>query len=529
MEKSLKTRIFSVFSLIIALFLIVSSAFSITAKAEDVAPKSITVFSWEDYIYEEWFDGDKGILEEFEEETGIAVNYVTFATSEEMYNELQKDPTACDILCPSEYMILKMKDENLLQEFDIPETYKKNVSPFIQKQFEDLGLSTKDKTYACGYMWGTMGLIYNAEKYSADDFNKWSNLLTNDDFSGKITIKDSLRDTYIMAVAIVYEDELYALKSCLEQGTKDGNPYAKADYKKDIDEIFNRRDPETIAKVEEKLLELKPRLYSFEVDAGKDDIITGKIDVNFAWSGDASYAISEAEGKKELGYAVPEEGTNIWFDGFVMTKSADVESSIEFLNFMSRPVNAAKNMEYIGYTSVISGEDNFTITYPETDEDDNFIYVDGVLQTYTVDYTGVFDWMNQYFEIDSEDKTDKHAVDLSYFYSGEENTHVVWVESYNDSFYAQFPTVDVIDRAVVMANFSNDDLLNLNNMWSKVKLLTLSVTTIAIILSIIGLTIVAIILYKFKDKIFEKAIPGTERQIRRKNCKVIKIEEIKNH
>lgn len=249
MLKILKTRIFPLVSLFFALIMLLSSTSTITAKAEE--KKSITVFSWEDYIYEEWFDGDKGILEEFEEETGIAVNYVTFATSEEMYNELAKDPTACDILCPSEYMILKMKDENLLKEFDIPETYKKNVSPYIKSEFERLGLSTADKTYACGYMWGTMGLIYNAEKYTADDFNKWSNLLTNDAFSGKITIKDSLRDTYIMAVAIVYEDELYELKSCVENGVKDGNLYTQADYNRDISEVFNRRDNETIIKVEE--------------------------------------------------------------------------------------------------------------------------------------------------------------------------------------------------------------------------------------------------------------------------------------
>lgn len=524
MVKTIKTFLVSFLSLIVV-FGLFSTAFTPKAYAEE--QKTITVFSWEDYIYESWFEGDTGILEIFEEETGINVNYVTFSTSEEMYNELIKDPSACDLLCPSEYMILKMKDENLIQEFDIPEVYAKNVSPYISQEFKRLGLSTDDKTYACGYMWGTMGLIYNAEKYDASDFDKWSNLLTNDAFNGKITVKDSLRDTYIMALAIVYEDELYELKSCLEQGVKDGATYTIEQYSNDIAEVFNRRDNQTIAKVEKVLLELKPKLYSFEVDGGKDDIISGKIDVNFAWSGDAAYSITEAKGFKDLGYAVPEEGTNVWFDGFVMTKNADVESSIEFLNFMSKPINAAKNMEYIGYTSVISGNDDFSITYPEMDDDGEFIYENGKLLTYTVDYTGIYDWMVSYYELSDEAFEGGNMVDLSYFYSGSEGNEVVWVEGMNGSFYAQFPTKDVIDRAVVMANFSTDDLSRLNQMWSKVKLLTFDKMSIIIIVSLILVGIILIILFKFKDKIFDKKIPDTERQIRRKGCKVIKIVDKK--
>lgn len=527
MSKAIKT-LFIPFVLIVLLFGALAGVFNVkpqVAKAEE-SQKSITVFSWEDYIYEAWFEGDKGIIELFEEETGIHVNYVTFSTSEEMYNELLKDPSACDLLCPSEYMILKMKDEKLIKEFDIPEVYKQNVSPYIREEFKRLGLSTDDKTYACGYMWGTMGLIYNAEKYSAEDFDKWSNLLTNDSFAKKITIKDSLRDTYIMAVAIVYEDELYALKECLANGIKDDAPYNQAQYSEDIAEIFNRRDDQTISKVEKVLLELKPRLHSFEVDGGKDDIITGKIDVNFAWSGDAAYAISEAEGIKDLGYAVPEEGTNVWFDGFVMTKGADVSKSIEFLNFMSRPENAAKNMEYIGYTSVISGNGNFSITRAETDDDGEVVYgQNGKPITYTSSYEGIYDWMIDFYAIDNDDKTGKHAVDLSYFYSGVDGSEVVWVEEYNDSFYAQFPTKDVIDRAVVMANFSNEDLAKLNAMWFKVKLITLSNTVILIIVISIVLVVGLVVVLMFRDKIFKRKIPDAEHQVRRKGCKVIKIED----
>ena len=531
MSKTIKRILIIAVSILIVTGIVLGGIFSAKNDNGDKSGKSITVFSWSDYIYEEWFDGDESILDIFEEETGININYVTFATSEEMYNELIKNPSACDLLCPSEYMILKMKDEGLIKEFDVPEVYKKNVSPYIVDEFERLGLSSGDKTYACGYMWGTMGLIYNEDKFDADDFDKWNNLVNNKDFSGKITIKDSLRDTYIMAVAMVYEDELYELKNALEVGEKDGKPYSQSDYTVDIEELFNRRDQETIDKVEEVLLELKPKLHSFEVDAGKDDIITGKIDVNFAWSGDAAFAISEAEKVgKTLGYAVPNEGTNVWFDGFVMTLDADVESSIEFLNFISKPINAAKNMEYIGYTSVISGDEDFTITYPEENEDGEFVYdKDGNLITYDVSYTGIFDWMVQSYELDTESVDGYTPVDLSYFYSGTPGDQVVWVQNSNDKFYAQFPTKDVIDRAVVMANFGAEDLSRLNEMWNRVKLLTFEPWVMILIFAVIIIGIAFIVIFKFKDKIFDKKVPDSSRKVRRKGYKVIKIENVKTN
>ncbi len=528
----MSSKIKKITALAVSLLLVFALALAIIlpslSKEEQSEQKSITVFSWEDYMYFSWFDGDVGLLDEFTEETGIAVNYVTFATSEEMYNELMKDPSACDLLCPSEYMILKMKDEGLIKEFTMPTTYKDNVSPYIKSEFERLGLSNGDKTYACGYMWGTMGYLYNAEKYDESDFSTWKSVFEIESLNGKSTIKDSLRDTYIMAVAIVYEEQLYELKGWFNDGIDgQGNPYGKEEYINDLTRIFNLRDQETIDKVEDVLLEIKPKLYGFEVDAGKEDLLSGKIDVNFCWSGDAVYSISEGEDAgKDLGYAVPEEGTNVWFDGFVMTNNADEESSIKFIDFLSRPVNAAKNMEYIGYTSVISGNEQFTITYPEEDEDGEFIYENGELLTYDVQYEGIYDWMVQTFELETTMTDGYEMVDLNYFFPNDGNDYTVWSSESGKRFYAQYPPEDVIERAVVMANFSSKDLMLLNEMWNRVKLLTFDGVAMAIIVTLLIAVVVTVILLKNKEKIFQKKVPDAKKKIRRKGCKVIKIEEL---
>ena len=464
----------------------------VTAHADEIVANSITVFSWEDYI-------DESVLIEFEIETGIHVDYYTFSTNEEMYNEIAKDPDACDLLCPSEYMIMKMVDENLIKEFDMPQGYKQNVSPYIYDKFKELGLSTDEKTYTCGYMWGTMGYLFNADKFSADDFETWTSILNMPELEKKISIKNSIRDTYIMAVAMVYQEELLLLKAEYQEYLDSHNQEKIAEYNAKLTEIFNRRDQETVYKVERILVELKPKLYAFEVDAGKDDIISGKIDVNFAWSGDAVFAIDEAQKVgKNLGYAVPKEGTNVWFDGYVMTHNSRAKelASIKFLDYISRPEIAIRNMEYIGYTSVIGGQ-------------------------------SVFDWMIDYFELETQETEGYEKVDLSYFFSDGSSEYVAYSGTSNRQFFAQYPPQDIIYRSAVMANFSDSELATLNQMWSRVKLITLPNYVLIIIAVIIVLGIVAFIIYKFKDKIFEKRIVKEQLKPRRRNCKVLKIEKIK--
>ena len=121
--------------------------------------------------------------------------------------------------------------------------------------------------------------------------------------------------------------------------------------------ILNRTDDDTIEKVEQALIDAKKNVFGFEVDSGKNDMITGKININFAWSGDAVYAIDEAEEQEVyLNYSVPQEGSNIFFDGWVMPKGANTTLAEAFVNYISMPENACANMDYVGYTSVIAGD-----------------------------------------------------------------------------------------------------------------------------------------------------------------------------
>ena len=546
MRKDVKLKnklllIFMVFALLVSALNLANPRLTFAEQRE------ITVFSWEDYI-------DESLLEVFEEETGIKVNYYTFAGNEEMYNEVLKDPNACNLLCPSEYMIQKMKDEDLIKPYDIPDSYSENVADIIDGVFSDLGFYTQDgKTYACGYMWGTMGFVYNMEAISLEDLNSWG-VIAEPLLKNKVTIKDSVRDTYIMAVGAVYEEELENLKTTLDPLSKE--------YNVKLTEIFNRRDDKTIELVENFLQGARQNLYGFEVDSGKNDIVTGKIDVNFAWSGDAVAAIDEGDlAGATLGYAVPDEGSNVWFDGFVMTKNTNGQKEqdcVEFLDFICSPESAVLNMDYIGYTSVIAGQEVFDYVnecytaesivissedYSELDPEEQKEY--GLLngEYYSqidTDLYGelVYDPQGVYlqtYKIENGARVDDeiwevNKVDLKYFFdptaTGDE--YVIYSSETGRALYAQYADAETINRCAMMDNFGPDDLARINAMWNRVKLITLSTTTIIIIVSIIVLLILLAVILKYKSVIFKtnEKIPARKARRIKKGYKIIKIQRL---
>ncbi len=471
-----------VFSFIIALVLSVIVLPSVNNKTINAkaGEDKLVIYSWEDYIDLGYTDEDledglsesltsrfsdeellESVLDIFTEETGIEVEYCTFATNEEMYNELKKNPHGADLVCPSEYMILKMLKEDMLTSFEMPKNWANYGSPYIQEKFKSLGLANDNEVYACGYMWGTMGYIYNTEYASADELSSWASLLDGK-FNKVATIKDSIRDTYIMAVGAVYEEELKSL---------DKNAI---DYNEELTKIFNRTDAETVKKVEEYLKQLKNNIYGFEVDSGKNDMIDGKIQVNFAWSGDAVYVIDEAEAQgKEFGYVVPLEGSNVWFDGWVMPKNADVLKATEFINFVSKPSIAIRNMEYIGYTSCISGAE---------DEDDEDKKMDIMA-----------------YALENSDEDGEVELDLSYFFGKD---CILKTATKYGSLATKFPDAEVVKRCAVMDNFNDDDLAVINEMWNRVKFITLPSWLIYAIVVVALLIVVVVVFVKFKDKIF---------------------------
>ncbi len=464
--------------LILLLALALSLPTFLTSKNEVFAKdgNTLVIYSWEDYLDLGYGEEDleelsysllsrfseeellKSLTEIFEEQNpGVTVEYRTFATNEEMYNELINNPNGPDLICPSEYMILRMKEEGLIKPYSTPSAWAENGSPYIKSEFERLGLTEgEDKVYATGYMWGTMGYIFNAENTAPQELKHWSSIL-NKKFLSKSTVKDSIRDTYILAVGAVYEDELMALDK------------SSPDYFKKLAEIFNRTDDETVKKVEEFLLDLKSKLYSFEVDSGKSDMLTGKIEVNFAWSGDAVYAIDQAEGAGlEFQYIVPEEGSNVWFDGFVMPNKANEELATKFINFISSESSAIRNMEYIGYTSCMAHEN-------------------------------LFSYVKEYEE------EGEASVNLGYFFKGLDYDgldYTVSVSSPYGRLATQFPDYEVVKRCTVMNNFSAKDVEKINDMWNRVKFITIPTWIIIAIVSAVVLLVIAFVLVKFKDSIF---------------------------
>jgi spermidine/putrescine transport system substrate-binding protein len=194
---------------------------------------------------------------------------------------------------------------------------------------------------------------------------------------------------------------------------------------------------------------------------------------------------------KELRYVVPEEGSNVWFDGFVMTKDADEESALKLLDFLSRPDIAVRNMDFVGYTSCIGGDT-------------------------------VFDYVSYNF-----DEGEGEIVDLKYFFNPQDTTgkYQVLSTETNRHLYAQYADEETILRCAVMDNFSPKDLELVNEMWNEVKLITFTSTTIILILITFVLVITALCIYKYRGKIFGSKIIDTERNIK-KGLKIVKKENV---
>ncbi len=416
----------------------------------------ITIYNAEDYInlgiddngyYKE---DETSVLEDFKTwykktyNRTITVNYATFSTNEDIYNQIKLGSLKADLVCPSDYMIQKMASENMLEEFEydeetdsypIIENYNNYGSKYIKNLFKKNNLSR----YSIPYTWGTMGFTYNMNYLDSEDLSSWD-CMWDSLLKGKLTVKDSVRDTYFTSVMYVYKDELDGLANQYEN-----EEITAEEYNNKLSEIFNRADDQTLAKCKEALIQLKKNIYGLEVDDGKTEIVKGTYYASLAWSGDAVYSMDVAEegdDPTELGYVIPKEGSNIWFDGFCMPKGANIEIASRFMDFMSLPSTAAKNMSYTGYTSAIAGQEIWNL---------------------------VNDWYAA--SEDDEDYSSYDEVDLSYFFEGtldEDEEAKIVVSERGRQFDAQYPSYDVITRCAIMKDFGSQTE-KLNQMWADFK------------------------------------------------------------
>ena len=393
----------------------------------------LKVYNWADYI-------DEDVLAEFpewyKEQTGedIEVIYQVFDINEVMLTKIERGHEDFDVVCPSEYIIERMMRKDMLlpinRDFGSTPDYIPNLAPYIQDDLNKMSQGDKKVTdYAVAYMWGTAGTLYNTELVTEEEALECANL-----WNKKFANKDRI---------------------------------AKGEVT--VEQLMNDNSHEAIAKAEEMLKALKPNIAGWEADFGKEMMTKGKAWMNFTWSGDAVWAIEEAaEVGVELDYVVPIEGSNVWFDGWVIPKYArNVKAASYFINYMCRPDIALRNMDAIGYVSAVAT--------PEILE----AKIDSTLENYS---------------------------DLSYFFGPEADS--VQVDP------VQYPDKEVIERCAVIRDFSNkEDLEKVLEMWSRVKGANLNTGIVLLIFAVFGGLFVWLVVSKVKK--YQRKMHRKHRRRRR--------------
>ena len=310
---------------------------AVSVFAEDRS-NVLKVYNWSDYIAE-------GVLDDFKswykEQTGenIDVIYMTFDVNEAMLSKIEKGHEDYDVVCPSDYIIERMLDKGLLLPLDFkslgstPNYIEANRSPFIEQMFRSINPSIDANQYSVAYMWGTTGIIYNPKFVTREEAATWD-VIRNPKFAGKILIKDAPRDVYAPVLIYLKQNELKSGKVTLQDLMRDSSD-------------------ESLQMVQDYLMQCKPGVYGWEADLGKEQMTKNRAYVSLNWSGDAVWAIEEAAAVNvELDYVVPEEGSTVWFDGWVIPKYAkNIKAATYFINFMCRPDIAIRNMEETGYVA----------------------------------------------------------------------------------------------------------------------------------------------------------------------------------
>ena len=407
----------------------------------------LKVYNWADYIDEE-------LLGEFEEwyleQTGeeVEIIYQTFDINETMLSKIELGHEDYDVVCPSDYIIERMLRSDLLlpieKDFGDTPDYTRNIAPYILDQFNNIeGNGKNANDYAVGYMWGTVGVIYNPKYVSEEDVKTWD-VLRNPAYAGKVLMKDAFRDVYT-ALLIGLNEE------ALEQGEKD------------LKTLTFDTSAESIALVENYLASFKESVAGWEADFGKEQMTKELAWLNMSWSGDAQWAIDEAaEMGIELKYAIPENGSVVWFDGWVIPKYArNTKAASYFINFMCMQETALRNMDMTGYVSVIGGEE--------------------ILENIS-------------------DDEEYEAVDARYFFGeGADSVHVNPI---------MYPDGATILKCGIMHDGGTEELLK---MWSRVKGSNASIWTYTLIILVFA-GLITLVILKYTRKAYRKKMYSKKRR-----------------
>lgn len=296
----------------------------------------VIVYNWGEYI-------DPETLTMFEEETGIQVVYDEFETNEVMYPKVESGATSYDVICPSDYMIQKMIENDLLAEINFDNI--PNIKNIGEQYFEQSREFDPENKYSVPYCFGTVGILYNKTMVE-EPIDSWS-VLWDEKYADNILMQDSVRDAFMVALKL--------------------NGYS-----------MNTLDEAELQTAKESLIAQKPLVQAYVIDQVRDKMIGNEAAIGVIYSGEAIYTQRENE---DLEYVIPKEGTNVWIDSWVIPKNAQNKENAEaFINFMCREDIALMNFEYITYSTpnvaaqaLIEDEDikNSDIAFPDFDQYDN--------------------------------------------------------------------------------------------------------------------------------------------------------------
>ena len=316
--------------------LFIGGGFYYAEKSDMLNKEKVVVYNWGEYI-------DPEVLTMFEKETGIDVVYEEFETNEILYPKVSSGAIAYDVVCPSDYMIQRMIENDLLAEINFDNI--PNIKNIGQQYMDQSRQFDSENKYSVPYCWGTVGILYN--KTMVDEpVDSWS-ILWDPKYKDNILMQDSVRDAF--GVTLKYLG--YSLNST------------------DLDELNEAKN---------LLIEQKPLVQAYVIDQVRDKMIGNEAALGVIYSGEAIYTQKE---NPNLEYVIPKEGSNIWIDSWVIPKNAEHKENAEkFINFLCRPDIALMNFEYITYSTpnetaraLIEDDDirNSEIAFPDLSQYDN--------------------------------------------------------------------------------------------------------------------------------------------------------------
>ena len=273
----------------------------------------INVYNWGQYI-SDGTDGSIDVIAEFEKATGIHVNYVTFDSNETMYTKLKTGGSSYDVIIPSDYMIGRLIEEDMLEplNFDNIPNYQ-----YVDDSFKNTAYDPEN-LYSVPYTWGTVGLIYNTKYVS--NVTSWKSLWDGT-YTGKILMFDNCRDAFAIAELMLG----YSL---------------------------NSEDQAEFEDAAALLQEQKPLVQQYVMDQ-----IFSKMEREEAWIAPyyAGDYLTMAEENPDLAFCLPEEGFNLFIDAMCIPKGCTNKEGAEaFINFLCDPEISGRNLDYLGYSTPIS-------------------------------------------------------------------------------------------------------------------------------------------------------------------------------